>query len=193
MHAELLKLFHSVVPLSKEETELIKACFKPFSLGKGEYFLKAGEVCKHLGFIKHGLVRYYVYKNEEEATFEFTREGEFIADYQSFSKNTVTLQNIQAIEDCELLIIDFKDVQSIFNNTKNGNLLGRLIIEHRFDVMVNQLLSIYMHSQEERYVRFIKHYSDLTQRIPLYLIASYVGVKPQSLSRIRKRYVKGIS
>jgi len=193
MHAELLKLLSMIAPLSDEETELIKTCFKPYLLRNGEYFLKAGEINKHIGFIKKGLVRYFVHKNEEEATFEFTREGEFIADYQSFSKNIVSLQNIQAIEDCDLLVIDFKDVQTVFNNTKNGNLLGRLIIEHRFDVMVNQLLSIYMHSQEARYVRFIKQYSDLTQRIPLYLIASYVGVKPQSLSRIRRRFLKGIS
>ena len=179
--------------MDKNEIELITSSFKPFFLTKGAFILKAGEVNKHVGFLQKGLVRYFVYKDEEESTFEFTKEGEFIADYESFNNNTVSIQNIQAIEDCEMLIINYPDVQTIFNTTKNGNLIGRQVIEHRFDVMVNQLLAIYMQSHEERYKRFVDQYSDLTQRIPQYLIASYVGVKPPSLSRIRRRFAKNIS
>lgn len=190
MYSELLKLFEQITLLSPEEEKLIKTSFKPFILKKGDYFLKAGEKNKFIGFLSKGLVRYFVLKDGEEGTFEFTKEGEFIADYQSFSQNTESVQNIQAIEDCELLAANYNDVQYIFNTSPKGNLLGRLIIEHRFNVMVNQLLSIYMHNQEERYRRFIANYSDLTQRIPQYLIASYIGIKPQSLSRIRKRRPK---
>ena len=193
MPSNLLKLFNQIAELDKKEVELIKSSFKPLSLAKGTFFLRAGEVNKNVGFLQKGLVRYFVYKDGEEATFEFTKEGEFIADYQSFNNNVVSIQNIQAIEDCELLIINYPKVQTIFNTTKNGNLIGRQIIEHRFDVMVSQLLAIYMQSHEERYKNFISQYSDLTQRIPQYLIASYVGVKPPSLSRIRRRFVKSIS
>lgn len=193
MYATLLQLLNQIVPLDNEEELLIKECFKPQTLAKGDFFLKAGEVNNQIGFIRSGLVRYFVYKNEEEATFIFSKENEFIADYQSFNHNTPTIQNIQAIENCELFVINYSDVQHIFKNTKHGNLLGRIIIEHRFDVMVKQLLSIYLQNQEERYTHFVATYSDLTQRIPQYLIASYVGVKPASLSRIRKRLVKSIS
>ena len=193
MHSNLLKLLQRIVDLDKEEEELIKSSFKPLSLSKHDYFLKADEVNKYIGFLEKGLVRYFVYKDDEESTFEFTKEGEFIADYQSFNNRTTSIQNIQAIEDCEMLIINYDNVQTIFNTTKNGNLIGRHIIEHRFDIMVNQLLAIYMQNQEERYKKFVEHYSDLTQRIPQYLIASYVGVKPQSLSRIRRRFAKNIS
>lgn len=193
MHSELLMLLGKITELDKKEEELLNNSFKPFFLAKGSFFLKAGEVNRHVGFLQKGLVRYFVFKDEEESTFEFTQEGEFIADYQSFNNKTASIQNIQAIEDCEMLIINYENVQAIFNTTKNGNLLGRIIIEHRFDVMVNQLLAIYMQSHEERYKRFVEHYSDLTQRIPQYLIASYVGVKPPSLSRIRRRFVKNIS
>ena len=193
MHSNLLKLLQRIVDLDKEEEELIKSNFKPLSLSKHDYFLKAGEVNKYIGFLEKGLVRYFVYKDDEESTFEFTKEGEFIADYQSFNNKTISVQNIEAIEDCELLIIDYPSVQNIFKSTKNGNLIGRLIIEHRFDVMVNQLLAIYMQNHEERYKRFVSQYSDLTQRIPQYLIASFVGVKAPSLSRIRRRFTRGIS
>lgn len=193
MHSNLLKLVGQIAELDDKDIELIKSCFKPYLLAKGAFFLKEGDVNKHVGFLEKGLVRYFVYKNDEESTFEFTKEREFIADYQSFNKNTSSVQNIQAIEDCELLIINYPDVQNIFKTTKNGNLIGRHIIEHRFDVMVSRLLALYMQNPEERYKSFISQYSDLTQRIPQYLIASFVGVKPQSLSRIRRRFTKSIS
>ena len=106
---------------------------------------------------------------------------------------SVSIQNIQAIEDCELLIIDYPKIQNIYNNTKNGNLIGRKIITHRFEIMVNQILDVYMQNHEERYKSFIEKYYGLTQRIPQYMIASYVGVRPESLSRIRKRFAKNIS
>lgn len=193
MYTTLLKVISTIVPIQPSEQDLIISCFKQLHLSKGAYFLQSGKVDEYVGFINKGLVRYFVYKNDEEATFEFTKEGEFIADYQSFTKKIPSVQNIQAVEDCELLIIDYNNLQRIFNTTQNGNLLGRVIIEHRFDVMVSQLLSIYMHTHEQRYKKFIDSYSDLSQRIPQYLIASYVGVQPQSLSRMRKRFSKNIS
>ncbi len=193
MHSNLLKLLSQITELEENEVELIKNSFTSLFLAKGSFFLKAGEINKNVGFLQKGLIRYFVFKDDEESTFEFTKEGEFIADYQSFNNRTASIQNIQAIEDCEMLIINYDNVQTIFNTTKNGNLIGRYIIEHRFDIMVNQLLAIYMQNQEERYKKFVEHYSDLTQRIPQYLIASYVGVKPQSLSRIRRRFAKNIS
>ena len=96
MHSDLLKLFGQIAELDKKEEELIKTSFNKFFLAKGTFFLKAGEVNKHVGYLQRGLVRYFVYKSEEESTFEFTKEGEFIADYQSFNNNTASIQNIQA-------------------------------------------------------------------------------------------------
>lgn len=187
MHSDLLQLLNRIVLLNDVEQKIICERFKTLNLKKGDYFLQEGEVSKHVGFLHKGLVRYFVHKNEQEATFEFTKEGEFVSDYQSFNTQTPSLQNIQAIEDCELLIITQPDLQFIYQNTPSGNLLGRVILEHRFDVMVRQLMAIYMQNQEERYHYFIKNYADLAQRIPQYMIASYVGIQPQSLSRIRKK------
>lgn len=190
MNTELLNLLNGLVKLNPEEERLVINSFTPLSLSKGEFFLRAGSICKYVGFLKKGLVRYFVLKNDEESTFEFTKEGEFISDYSSFNRKEKSNQNIEAIEDCELLVIDHEKLHYIFKNTPNGNHLGRLIIEHRFDVMVNQLLAVYMQNSEQRYQQFVSDYADLTQRIPQYLIASYVGVQPPSLSRIRKRLSK---
>ena len=130
-----------------------------------------------------------VFNNEEEATLEFTKEGEFVADYGSFISRQPSIQNIQALEDCEFLVIDYEDLQNLYKKSKNANFLGRMIIEHRFVIMVNQLLTVHQYNPENRYRYFLQHYKDLVQRIPQYHIASYVGVKPQSLSRIRKRII----
>jgi CRP-like cAMP-binding protein len=193
MHTELLTVFKQIAKLDKQEENLFRDLFKPQYLKKGDYFLKSGESNNSIGFLKKGLVRYFVYKNDEESTLEFTKEGEFIAEYQSFVNKGISIQSIQAIEDCELLVISHKDLQHVFSATKNGNLIGRMVVEYRFNAMINQLLSVYMHNPEQRYKYFIENYSGLVQRIPQYLIASYVGIKPQSLSRIRNRIARGIS
>lgn len=193
MISNLINILGNFANLEENEIKLIESSFEPYALPKGEFFLKEGEVSKYVGFLNKGLVRYFVDKDGEESTFEFTSEGEFIGDYQSFRNASVSVQNIQAIEDCELLVIDYPKIQNIYNTTKNGNLIGRQIITHRFEIMVNQILEAYMQNHQDRYRSFVEKYYGLTQRIPQYLIASYVGVRPESLSRIRKRFVRDLS
>ena len=193
MHDLLLQTLRQIVTLDLDEEQLLKTIFNEMHLKKGDFFLKAGEINNKLGFVNKGLIRYFVYKNEDESTIEFTSEGEFIAEYQSFLDNSEAIQYIQAIEDTTLLVTDNDSIQQLYNKTKHGNLIGRLVIEYRYNHLMKQLLSIYMHNPEQRYRNFIQVYPNLIQRIPQYYIASYVGVKPESLSRIRKRIVNQIS
>jgi len=121
---------------------------------------------------------------------EFSKEGEFVAEYQSLIQKNQSIQSIQAIEDTYMLVMTSDDLQNLYTNTKNGDKIGRIVIEHRFNVLVNQLMSIYMHSPDLRYLHFIETYPEIVQRVPQYHIAAYVGVKPQLLSRIRKRFTQ---
>jgi len=193
MHDLLLQTLRQIAPIELDEEQFFRSIFKEMHIKKGDFFLKAGEINNKLGFVNKGLIRYFVYKNDDESTIEFTSEGEFIAEYQSFLDNSEAIQYIQAIEDTTLLVTDNDGIQQLYNKTKHGNLIGRLVIEYRYNHLMKQLLSIYMHNPEQRYRNFIKVYPDLIQRVPQYYIASYVGVKPQSLSRIRKRIVSQIS
>ena len=192
MHDLLLQTLRQIAPLEIDEEQFFKSIFKEMHIKKGDFFLEAGEINNKLGFVIKGLVRYFVYKNEDDSTIEFTSEGEFIAEYQSFLDNSEAIQYIQAIEDTTLLVTDNDSIQQLYNKTKHGNLIGRLVIEYRYNHLMRQLLSIYMHDPEQRYRNFIKVYPNLIQRVPQYYIASYVGVKPQSLSRIRKRIANPI-
>ena len=185
-----IQIIKNICPFDFHEEDLFLKYFKTYQLKKGDYFLQSSEVSNKLGFLCKGLVRYFVFKNNEESTFEFTKEGEFVADYHSFISNTLSLQNIQALEDCEFLIISYSDLQNLYQISNHANYIGRVMIEHRFIIMVNHLLVKEKYSAEERYNYFLVHYKELTHRIPQYLIASYIGVKPQSLSRIRKRILK---
>jgi len=190
MHDNLIQTLNHIVTLESNEIQFLKNAFKEFKINKGDFFLKAGESNNKLGFIQKGLIRYFVYKNEEESTLEFSKEGEFVAEYQSLVQKNKSIQCIQAIEDTMMLVMTSDDLLKLYNNTKNGDKIGRVVIEHRFNVLVNQLMSIYMHNPEQRYLHFIQTYPELVQRVPQYHIASYVGVKPQSLSRIRKRFAQ---
>ncbi|MES2864036.1 MAG: Crp/Fnr family transcriptional regulator [Bacteroidota bacterium] len=187
MYETLFKTFEQLVELSEEEKQLITQIFKPLEIKKGEFFTEADKMNKRVGFLTEGLVYYYVLKNDNEAITDFTKEGEFVSEYHTFINKEKAVHSIKAIEDCQFLVLDYDGIQQLYNDIKDGNKFGRMVLEHRFGIVVNQLLSLYMHTPEERYQHFQKNYFDLTQRVPQYLIAAYIGVKPQSLSRIRKR------
>ncbi|MBI1767255.1 MAG: Crp/Fnr family transcriptional regulator [Bacteroidetes bacterium] len=193
MHELLLNTFGRIADLSDAERKLMENLFKPLSIKKGEFFLKEGSRNNLVGFLNKGLVYYYVLKNDDEAITDFTKEGDFVSEYHTFINKSNAIHSIKAIEDCEFLVINYYDLQIIYCDIKDGNKIGRIVLEHRFAIVVNQLLSLYTHTPEQRYLNFVKNYSELTQRIPQYLIASFIGVKPQSLSRIRKRVAKTIS
>lgn len=187
MYEAIFKTFEQLVVLSDDEKQLITEIFKPLKIKKGDYFTESEKLNKRVGFLVEGLVYYYVLKNDNEAITDFTKEGEFVSEYHTFIRKEKAVHSIKAIEDCTFLVLDYDAIQRLYNDVKEGNKFGRMVLEHRFGIVVNQLLSLYMHTPEERYQHFQKNYFDLTQRVPQYLIAAYIGVKPQSLSRIRKR------
>ena len=192
MHKFLLDTIRQIINLDKEAEASITTSFKELKIKKGDHFLKEGEPNLLLGFIVNGLVRIYITKKaEEQSCIDFSKEGEFITVYESFLQKGISTQSIQAIEDTSLLVINNNDLQNLYQNIPNGDKLGRIVIEKRFIELAKQLYSIYLHNSEQRYLHFVKTYPDLLQRIPQYYIASFVGVKPQSLSRIRKRLAKG--
>jgi CRP-like cAMP-binding protein len=110
-----------------------------------------------------------------------------MCNYESFIPQLPSTKNIQALEDCDILQISYADLQVFYKSIREGERFGRLVIEQVFIKTLKDLSSFYSNTPEYRYQKFITQHPDLQQRISQYHIASYVGVKPQSLSRIRKR------
>jgi len=184
---ELLLFIQSIIDLDSEETSSIQKLFKPKSLKKGDFFLTEGQVSKHIGFLVKGVLRYYINHDGEDKTYEFAKENEFIGNYESFLPKAPSVKNIQALEDSEIFQISYEDLQLFYRSVRHGERFGRIVIEAVFIKTLKGLSSLYTGTPELRYEEFIKKHPDLQQRISQYHIASYVGVKPQSLSRIRKR------
>jgi CRP-like cAMP-binding protein len=187
MTEELISVIQSFIDLNPKEVDCIKQLFKEKKIKKGDFFLAEGQVCKQVGFILKGLMRYYINHDGEEKTYAFAQENNFICNYESFLPQTPSTKIIQALEDCEILQISFTDLQIFYKTISEGERFGRLVIGQVFIQLLQDLSSFYTDTPEYRYDQFVKKHPDLQQRISQYHIASYVGVKPQSLSRIRKR------
>jgi len=183
----LIDSITKIISVSDSEAQLIKQLFTEKRIKKGEHFLSEGIVCRSVAMISTGLVRYYINEDGNERTYFFSREGDFVCDYESFLPQTLTNKNIQALEDTSLYIISHDGLQALYKGLKEGERLGRLAIENIFVDIIQQLSSFYRDSPEVRYQRFLHTYAAISQRVPQYYIASYIGIKPQSLSRIRKR------
>jgi CRP-like cAMP-binding protein len=191
MHAALIKHIRKYISLSLEDQAVIKRLFHVKAIKKGDHILQEGEVCKHLAFLESGLLRYYYLQQGEEITYNFSRENNFVCNYISLFNNTPSTKYIQALEPTQLLTISNKDLETLYARISNGERFGRLLIQQNYTTAIVQLASQYTDSPETRYHKFCDNFPDLLQRLPQYYIASFVGIKPQSLSRIRNRIAKG--
>jgi CRP-like cAMP-binding protein len=183
----LLNVIRSYVPVSDQDEEIIRRLFHRKTFKKGDHLLEAGNICRYITFIETGLVRYYINSDGEQQTNYFNKENEFVCNYMSFLPQVPSSVNIQALEDTTVYVISFDDMQQFYATVEHGERFGRLGIEQVFVNVINQIASLYTDPPDVRYHKFISSFTDIGQRIPQYYIASYVGIKPQSLSRIRKR------
>lgn len=187
MHTSLIQVISQIIRLNEEEKNIIAGLFVPKQFGKGEFFLKEGQVCREAGFIEKGLVRYFINNDGEERIYGFGKENDFVCNYESFLDHSASAKNIQVIENSNILVISYNNLQVLYERLQEGQKLGRLVCEQLFVEALRQITSLYADAPEQRYTNFLASYADLQQRIPQYYISSYVGIKPQSLSRIRKR------
>jgi CRP-like cAMP-binding protein len=183
----LLNAIRHYIPLSSDDEAIISSLFRVVKLQKGQHLLQAGNICKNIFFIGEGLVRYYAITDGEERTSYFNKEGEFVCDYASFLPQAPSTINIQALEASTVYFISHSNMQLFYERVKYGDRFGRRALEDVYVNLIHQVNSLYNDPPEIRYQLFLSKYPDTGQRIPQYYIASYVGIKPQSLSRIRKR------
>lgn len=173
--------------LSKEEAGIFLAEFSKTELKKNEVFISQGELCTKIGLIEKGLMKCIFIHNGEETVFEFAYENNFISDYYSFVTNTPSEKEIRCLEDTTLYVITKERLEKLGSNYPFIVQMSRGVNEQLFLRMHNRLKSFLLDTAAERYRKLISERQDLAQRIPQYLIASYLNVKPETISRIRKR------
>ncbi|MEZ2443853.1 Crp/Fnr family transcriptional regulator [Chitinophaga sp. RCC_12] len=188
IHTNLIRAMEHFIRMDEAEKLFISSLFVSREYQKNDYFLREGQVCREAGFIEKGLIRYYSIKDSgEELTFDFGKENEFTCNYESFLDHSASQRSIQCIEPTTILAISYENLQLLYSKIKEGEKFGRLICEYLYLNAIKKITSIYSDQPEQRYLQFVNNYPDLQQRIPQYYISSFVGVKPPSLSRIRKR------
>jgi CRP-like cAMP-binding protein len=184
---EVRNYIESFVKLSDEEWFKFQSKLQYKKFKKNAFFLKEGAICKHAVFISEGAFRFFkIVKGDEVVTALFFK-GDFLSDYQSFLNNQPSLYNIEAIKDAACYTISKSDLDDLFDEYKIFEKLGRLFAERLFLTMNKRLDSFLYETPEQRYADLVKRNSKLLQEVPQYMVASYLGINPETLSRIRKR------
>ncbi|MDN3668265.1 Crp/Fnr family transcriptional regulator [Echinicola jeungdonensis] len=185
-HYLLEQKIENSIKLSPPEKELIKSSFNFISKGKNEHLMKSGETSRHLYFIVKGYVRtYHVNETGEEVTTSLAGEGDLMASFESFLKEIPSHENIQCVTSCELLKISREGYNNLFKEVLHWPEFCKGVYEKYILKMGQRLLGMQKWSASERYEKLLESDPKLVGEIPVKYLASYIGVKPQSLSRIR--------
>ena len=193
MHQQLINYInnHSISPLSAGEEKLIIAAFKSKKLRKKQYFLQEGDVCKYGAFIVKGAMRQYSIdeKGVEHVVYFFV-ENYWASDRESMIMLTPSVFNIDAWEDTEILIITRAEMLELMSKIPALVEMIRLMDERNAIANQRRLNSAISSSAEKRYEEFVTNHPQFIQRFPQHLIASYLGITKETLSRIRKQALK---
>jgi CRP-like cAMP-binding protein len=186
-HQKLLRSYLGrIVAIPDQEWKRLSSSIGHRRLVKDDYFVKAGENANHIGFVLNGLLKKF-YRTEDGREFikDFSVEGRLVTAYSSLLQNTPVRLNIQAIEATNLLVIPYDKFTSLYQWHPCWQRLGRKIAENLFIEREQREWELLIFPAKERYEMFVQRYPDLLARVPQYEIASYLGISPISLSRLR--------
>jgi CRP-like cAMP-binding protein len=189
-YTPLKQFVHRFVDLSEVEWRAFRGSLTRRFLKKGEFLSQAGEICSHVSFINRGSLRVFMEANHQEKNKHFFFEHEFASDYASFLARSPGLLNIKALEDVELMELSYEKVHGLYAEFAVWQKFGRLIAESLYIHVARRTQELLLRTPEEMYIRLIEEQSPIIARIPQQYIASYLGIQPESLSRIRKRIME---
>ena len=187
----IYRYIDQMIRLTEQERRLFENAFSFRQVPKKFLLIREGQVAREVFFINKGLLRLFYNKDGEEITGFIFREGLFASSYESFLRQSPSIQNLETLEDCELLVLTFDKLEALYEKLPKINVMTRKIAEQRFINGQMILSSFLLDSPEERYRKFEAAHGDLLLRVPHHIIASYLGITPVSLSRIRKRISQG--
>ncbi|AFD05738.1 Crp/Fnr family transcriptional regulator [Solitalea canadensis] len=188
MHISLFNILSQFRKFSEQELKLIQSQLVFRTVKENEILLERGAICREIIFVNHGVLRTYINNNDgEELTHYFIKENQFIADIESFNSLTPATESIQAICDSDLIILSRKGIDFLLSTITQWQETMLQIAQKSLMEKIytrNAYLGV---DATSRYLKFIEEQGDIALRVPQSIIASYLGITPQSLSRIRKQ------
>jgi CRP-like cAMP-binding protein len=190
MSDALIKNLNKYVTLTADEIKIVEFFFQPRKFRKRQYILQEGDVSRLETFITKGLTRIYEVDDKgQEHVLQFGLEDWWVGDLYSFLAEVPTTYNIDCLEDTEVLQITKPNLESLYERVPKIERHFRIMVQNAFIASNRRLSATLAKSAQERYEEFIKKYPQIEQRVPNHQIASYLGITPQSLSRIRSQAV----
>jgi CRP/FNR family transcriptional regulator, anaerobic regulatory protein len=187
MTTPILTSIRSVVSLTAEEEAAFVQILEVKRLKKKEFLLQEGDICSKIFFVNSGCTRLFYSVEGVENTIQFFFGMSWYTDYSSFLTGEATHENMQALEACEVVQFKKSDLYHLYDRYPVFDRVGRVFAENAYLSLsgLNKMLT--NETPEQRYLSLLQHRPELVQKIPLHYIASYLGIQPESLSRIRKR------
>jgi len=191
MFAIFQKYLTDKIELSNDEMQLIESVCKVKKLRKKQFLFQEGDIWHYNAFICRGLVKTFsIAENGTEHIINFAPENYWTGDRESLTNGTPSRLNIDAIEPTELLLIDKSDFEKLCSQIPQLNQMVNQIIQKSFIVSQNRILANISFTAEEKYQNFLEKYPHIVNRIPQHMIASYIGITPETLTRLRRNMVK---
>lgn len=181
----LKDIFINEIGLNEEHLFQFGKILKRVHLQKKEFLIEVGDICSFIGFVQEGVLRTYVHNEAEEFNIDFHLPKSIVSAYKSFLTQTPTKTYIQALSDTVIYTISHSDYYSLLKNTTDWYRFGKYIADTLFIIKCKRESSLLMDSAIERYNSLLMEYPQIEQLVAQYHIASYLGIKPESLSRIK--------
>ncbi|MDP9081030.1 MAG: Crp/Fnr family transcriptional regulator [Bacteroidota bacterium] len=188
---QLITYFTGYIPLREEEKNEVSSRVTERRIKRRQFILQENDVCRHYTFVVSGCFKMYgVDKNGTEHNIQFAAENDWIADIGSFHSDKGSRLYIEAIEPSVILQIDRPNLVYLYHNYPKFSIIFRVITENKYVELQNRVLQNISSTAEERYLEFLAQYPTLANRLPNTQIASYIGITPEFLSKLRKMIVK---
>jgi len=192
MHQKLLNYFSRIMPLSDEEADAIAETMTIKEYPKGTILLREGQISTEAYFVLEGCVRQYHIVDGEEKTSNFFTNEQWVLSINSFSQMVPSNHFMACCIDSFLVVGNRKKEEDLYRKFPKFESISRKVMEKVFAEQQEIMSSYTTDTPEQRYLKLLNNRPDLFQKIPQYQIASYIGVKPESLSRIRKRILDNL-